>query len=558
MSVKAFLENFEVLTDTSTAGVELKQIIIQLAVQGKIDTQSLDDEPAYELLHRIQEERAKLIKAGMLKEIKLPKIALVDAPYLLPRGWEWVRLGFAVTFIGGSQPPKSKFIYQEREGYTRLIQIRDYKTDAFKTYIPNELANRPCSEDDVMIGRYGPPVFQILRGLEGTYNVALMKAEPIKSSFSKDYLFYLLQEPRIQKTVIAESERTAGQTGVRKELLNSFVVGLPPLAEQKRIVGKCDRLLMLCDEIEKRQQQRQESIVRMNESAVAQLFSSQNPNDFRQHWQRISNNFDLLYSIPETIPKLRQAILQLAVQGKLDRQDPNDEPATNLLKKLKFEKEQLLQEKRFLKSEKLAPITLEGIPYKIPPSWILTRIGIICGSIVPNRDKPKSFSGGFPWVTLSNFDKKGIRLLNNHSGIGLSQEEIIEFNARIIPNGSVVMSCVGRFGLVAVIEKDVVTNQQIHGFVIPNNLSPEYVAYVIKAHTDLLESSATSTTISYLNKTRCESIPFPLPPLAEQKRIVAKVDRLMSLCDGLEGKLKETRSHSEKLMEVAAREVLAV
>ena len=167
----------------------------------------------------------------------------------------------------------------------------------------------------------------------------------------------------------------------------------------------------------------------------------------------------------------------------------------------------------------------------------MTRIGVICGSIVPNRDKPKSFSGGFPWITLSNFSDKDIKLLRNHTGLGLSQEEVIKFNARIIPSKSVLMSCVGRFGLVAVLEQDVVANQQIHGFVAPSFLCPEYVAYVIKAHTQFLESSATSTTVSYLNKTRCESIPFPLPPLAEQKRIVEKVDELMALCDRVGEKL---------------------
>jgi type I restriction enzyme, S subunit len=113
-----------------------------------------------------------------------------------------------------------------------------------------------------------------------------------------------------------------------------------------------------------------------------------------------------------------------------------------------------------------------------------------------------------------------------------------------MPKNSVLMSCVGRFGFVAVIDQEVVTNQQIHGFVIPEQLSPEYVAYVIKSQTNFLDNSATSTTISYLNKSRCESIPFPLPPLAEQRRIVAEIDRLMAHCDELE-KLRADRSQKQ-------------
>ena len=104
-----------------------------------------------------------------------------------------------VHFQGGSQPPKSTFIYAPREGYTRLVQIRDFKSDANLTFVPTEKANRPFSEDDVMIGRYGPPVFQILRGLSGTFNVALMKASPKSDEISNDFLFLLLQESQIRR-----------------------------------------------------------------------------------------------------------------------------------------------------------------------------------------------------------------------------------------------------------------------------------------------------------------------------------------------------------------------
>ncbi|MDZ7962316.1 MAG: hypothetical protein RMY34_31375 [Aulosira sp. DedQUE10] len=152
-----------------------------------------------------------------------------------------------------------------------------------------------------------------------------------------------------------------------------FSLGLPPLAEQKGTVEKCDRLLSICDEIEKRQQQRQESIVRMNESAIAQLLSSQNPDEFRQHWQRICNNFDLLYIVPETIPKLRQAIFQLAVQGKLVGQDSNDEPASILLNKIKLEKELLIQNGKISKNRlKNSDYDNENKSY-LPQGWIWVR-----------------------------------------------------------------------------------------------------------------------------------------------------------------------------------------
>lgn len=137
-----------------------------------------------------------------------------------------------IKFTGGSQPPKSVFSDTCKEGYVRLVQIRDFRTDKYLTFIPKDSARRFFKRTDVMIGRYGPPVFQILRGLEGAYNVALMKAEP-KAELDNDFLFYLLAVASIQQLVIANSQRSAGQTGVNLEFLNNLVIGVPPLEIQK-------------------------------------------------------------------------------------------------------------------------------------------------------------------------------------------------------------------------------------------------------------------------------------------------------------------------------------
>jgi restriction endonuclease S subunit len=148
--------------------------------------------------------------------------------------------------VGGNQPPKTDFIYEDKPGYIRLIQIRDYKSDKQKTYIPKAKATRFCNKEDIMIGRYGPPIFQILRGLEGAYNVALMKASPKNENFlDREYLYYFFQNKSLLNYIISNSERTAGQDGVRKELLDEYPIPLPPLAEQRRIAAiaqKADRL----------------------------------------------------------------------------------------------------------------------------------------------------------------------------------------------------------------------------------------------------------------------------------------------------------------------------
>lgn len=141
------------------------------------------------------------------------------------------------NFIGGSQPPKSEFIHEPRKGYIRLIQIRDYKTDAFLTFIPEGSTRKFCSKEDIMIGRYGPPIFQICRGLEGAYNVALLKAEP-KPGVDREFLYYFLTQKTVLQYVEMLSARTGGQTGVDLVALNDYPVRLPiGVEDQKKLVA---------------------------------------------------------------------------------------------------------------------------------------------------------------------------------------------------------------------------------------------------------------------------------------------------------------------------------
>ena len=154
-----------------------------------------------------------------------------------------VPLTEVVDFIGGSQPPKSQFSDVQKEGYVRLIQIRDYKTDSHIVYVDSVSTKKFCTKDDVMIGRYGPPVFQILRGLDGAYNVALMKAVPNEDVLTKDYLFWFLQSPSIQNYVIGISQRAAGQSGVNKKALEKYLIPVPNKTMQNDIVDKVRQLV---------------------------------------------------------------------------------------------------------------------------------------------------------------------------------------------------------------------------------------------------------------------------------------------------------------------------
>jgi type I restriction enzyme S subunit len=167
--------------------------------------------------------KKRLIKQGAMQKLLSPK-----------EDWEVKKLGDEIEFQGGSQPPLTTFSSFKKEGYIRLLQIRDYKTDKYKTYIPQKLAKRFCKKSDIMIGRYGPPIFQILKGLEGAYNVALMKAIP-SNSVSKQYVYYFLKQESLFLFIEKLSQRTSGQTGIDLKELRTYPFSLPPLPEQKAI-----------------------------------------------------------------------------------------------------------------------------------------------------------------------------------------------------------------------------------------------------------------------------------------------------------------------------------
>lgn len=199
----------------------------------------------------------------------------------IPASWEFAPLHEVIELVGGSQPPKSLFKYEPEDGYVRLIQIRDYKSDNHKVYIPRDSARRFVSPDEVMIGRYGPPIFQILRGLEGAYNVALMKAVPVCDVFSKDYLFKYLSNKDLYNYVDSASDRTAGQSGVNKEHLEKYPVAVPPLAEQQQIAQKLDELLAQVDTLKTRLDAIPNILKRFRQSVLAAAVSGRLTDEWR-------------------------------------------------------------------------------------------------------------------------------------------------------------------------------------------------------------------------------------------------------------------------------------
>ena len=203
----------------------------------------------------------------MIKESIIEKITL-------PKDWKMLPFGDVCEISGGSQPPKPTFIYEPKEGYIRLVQVRDYRTNNFITYIPKEKAKKFCNKTDIMIGRYGPPIFGIFRGLEGAYNVALMKAIPNKELLNQEYLYWFLKTDSLVKFVEKSSKRAAGQDGVRKEVLYTYPTPIPPLPQQKQIVAILDKAFAAIDTAKTNAEQNLQNAKELFESYLQNVFEN--------------------------------------------------------------------------------------------------------------------------------------------------------------------------------------------------------------------------------------------------------------------------------------------
>ncbi len=227
----------------------------------------------------LAKQMAAAVKAKEACQEKLEAAEKLPASYLNAmfnsknaKQWPKKKLSEVCEFVGGMQPPKYTFKYEPAPNHVRLVQIQDFRISDAKVYIPKEHARRSFREDDVMIGRYGPPVFQILRGLSGAYNVALMKTVP-KNGLLKEFLYFLLQETNIQKAVIEQSQRSAGQSGVQKSFLENYEAYLPEITEQKRIARILTKQMAAVEKATSVIEEELELINKLPASLLQQAFS---------------------------------------------------------------------------------------------------------------------------------------------------------------------------------------------------------------------------------------------------------------------------------------------
>ncbi|QIR05261.1 restriction endonuclease subunit S [Salinivibrio costicola] len=518
---------------------KLRELILELAVRGKLVPQDPNDEPASVLLERIAKEKAQLVKEKKIKKPKpLPKILTDEVNFSLPPSWQWTHFSNILDFSGGGQPPKSYFSEEKKEGFVQLIQIRDLGPNPQPVYIPREKASKFCTENDVMVGRYGASVGKVFWGKDGAYNVALIKIHNDFNAYTPNFIHLLLRSP-LGQSLFGGISRSA-QDGFSKKDIEHKLIPYLSIAEQHRIVDKVDELMTLCDQLEQQTEASIEAHQVLVTTLLDTLTNSADADELIQNWARISEHFDTLFTTEESIDQLKQTILQLAVMGKLVPQDPSDEPAAELLKRIAEEKAQLVKEKKIKKQKALPPISEDEKPFELPSGWEWCRLDDVV-DIQSGITKGRKLAGRelktIPYLSVANV-QRGYLILNNVKEIDLPIDELEKYS---VEDGDLLITEGGdwdKVGRTAIWRSELpYMAHQNHVFKARPFLKEQSEAWLEMylngpfSRKYFAGSSKQTTNLASINKTQLRSCLIAVPPRDEKKEISDRVQELIGMCD---------------------------
>ena len=517
---------------------QLKNSILQMAVQGKLVPQDPNDEPASVLLERIRAEKEQLIKEKKIKREKNPSVifkgtdntpyekigdevrSLADeVPFDIPDSWEWVRLGNIGDWGAGATPSRTHPEYYG--GNIPWLKTGDL-TDSYIDAIPEtitELALEKTSvrlnpAGSVLIAMYGATIGKLgILSIAATTNQACCACFPLGGLDNK-YLFYFLMA---QKPLFIKQGEGGAQPNISKEKIVSTLMPVPPLEEQRRIVVMLGRIFPIIDV-----------------------------------YSKCKTELDLCNTtFPE---RLKKSILQEAVQGKLVPQDPSDEPAEALLERIRAEKQRLIKEGKIKKDKHESVIfrrdnshyeKLDGVerciddelPFEIPDSWEWVRLGAVLeiargGSPRPIQQYLTTESDGINWIKIGDTDKGGKYIYKTKEKI--RPEGVTK--SRMVHSGDFLLTNSMSFGRPYILK----TDGCIHdGWLVLSNrfecYSVDFLYYILSSPFAYYQfcDSVSGAVVKNLNSDKVANALFPLPPLSEQHRIVQRIEELLPLVKGL-------------------------
>lgn len=554
---------------------KLRELILEIAVRGKLVPQDVNDSSPQKALLKSIEKKENLIGSGVIKKSRSKKVIKDEHFYSYPEHWETARIEDLINVINGRAYKKHEML---SEG-TPLLRVGNLFTSNDWYYSDLDLDSDKYIDNGDLIyawsASFGPFIWD---GGKVIYHYHIWKMDlhseiALDKSFSKLFLAAISERIKASGNGIAMIHMT-------KERMEKVIHPLPPLEEQHRIVAKVDELMLLCDALEAQTEasiaahqtlvetllnalllpqtaantasQSDVSLEPQLESRSQHFESSLElpfTNSFDKDWQRVAEHFDTLFTTAASIDTLKQTILQLAVMGKLVKQDPNDEPAAKLLERIAKEKAQLIKEGKIKKQKPLPAITEEEKPFELPNGWAWVRLGALY-----------SFLNGFAFKS-EWFQKDGVKLLRNiniaHSETKWNDQECIpdsmasEYVKYNLSIGDIVISLdrpIINTGLkYAVIEQSdlpCLLLQRVAKFhSYADAVTPQYLSRWLES--DLFISGidpGRSNGVPHISTKQLEAMAFPICSLEQQHRIVAKVDELMALCDQLKARLADAQT----------------
>lgn len=480
----------------------LKAKILDLAVRGKLTEQRPEDGSAAELLARVREEKQRLIAAGKIKKEKpLPEITEDEKPFNIPAGWEWCRLPElcikAITDGTHNSPP------QQRQGdflYITAKNIKDNGIDLTNvSYVTREIHNQiyaRCNPEkgDVLLTKDGTIGIATVNNLDYPFSmlssIALIK--PV-TQLLPWYLTYVLRSPYWQTLMHSDSKGSALRR-IILEQINSFIVPLPPLAEQKRIVEKIEAIFEQADIIEE-------------------------------------NRLALKTAVRHT----KSRVLDLAVRGKLTEQRPEEGSAEELLERIREEKQRLIAEGKLKKEKPLPEITEDEIPFDIPAGWKWVRLGEIgtwqAGCTPDTTRKDFYENGTIPWINSADLTDGYIDTITHY----VTEKAFAEKKMRLNKTGAVCVAMYGAtIGKTGILTVDATTNQAVCVCNLLSSMDSKYLFYFLQFHKPFFVMKGFGGAQPNISKEKIENTPFPLPLLAEQKRIAEKIEQIFGTLDIIE------------------------
>jgi type I restriction enzyme S subunit len=546
---------------------KLRELILELAVRGKLVPQDPNDEPASELLKKIEVEKTRLIKAGKIKKQKpLPPITDEEKTFELPKGWEWQRWNNLALKIGDID---HKMPSEELTGYP-YVSPRDFYPN---NVIKFENAKKISREDfeklaakiqpqrgDIIFPRYGTIGANVLVDTDidflASYSCCVIKT--LHGRINSDFQFIFSISPFVKEQCRKAENRTT-QPNVGIKSIQEFVFPLPPFEEQNRIVAKVDELMVLCDQLEAQTESSIDAHKTLVEVLLATLTDAKDADELNENWQTISQHFDVLFTTQASIDQLKQTILQLAVMGKLVKQDPNDEPASKLLERIATEKQQLIKDGKIKKQKPLPPISDGEKPFALPTGWEWVILQEITSKITDgDHQTPPRITSGFKLLSAKNV-RDGYVDMDICDFI--AEEHFIKSRERCLPEEGdlMIVSVGGTIGRSSVVPKDsAFALVRSVALIKLLKISPFYFKYAMDSQ--LLQESiharkrGGAQPCLYLSE--IGKFPFSLPPLTEQHRIVAKVDELIALCDSLKINLNQAQTTQLQLTDAIVEQAL--